>query len=117
VTIWLDNQLPPALAAWMRAALALDCTPVRELNLQRVSDHEIFMSAREARAIVMTKDGDFVELLERHGPPPQVILVTCGNTSNTQLRRLVSVAWPVLRPMLERGEALVELGDQLDQPA
>jgi hypothetical protein len=26
----------------------------------------------------MTKDADFVELLEQHGPPPQVVLVTCG---------------------------------------
>ena len=87
---------------------------VRELNLQCASDQDIFMRAREARAIVMTKGGDFVELLERHGTPPQVILVRCGNTSNVRLRHLVSVAWPVLLPMLERGEALVELGDQLD---
>ena len=63
----------------------------------------------------MTKDADFVELLEKHGVPPRVVLVTCGNTSNARLRRLVRVAWPAVLTMLERGEALVELGDQFDR--
>ncbi len=63
----------------------------------------------------MTKDVDFVELLEQHGPPPQVVLVTCGNTSNARLRRLVQAAWPTMVAMLDRGEVLVELGDQFEQ--
>jgi predicted nuclease of predicted toxin-antitoxin system len=62
---------------------------VRDLNLQRATDPEIFAAARGANVIVLTKDADFVELLEKHGPPPQVVLVTCGNTSNA---RLLSVA-------------------------
>ena len=83
---------------------------------QRASDPEIFLAARDAGAVVMTKDADFVELLDRYGAP-QVVLVTRGNTSNARLRRLVEVAWPILLPMLERGEPLVELGDQFDQPS
>lgn len=60
----------------------------------------------------MTKDADFAGLLDQHGPPPRVILVTCGNTSNAHLRRLIELAWPAILPMLERGEALIELGDR-----
>jgi predicted nuclease of predicted toxin-antitoxin system len=112
VTIWLDNQLPPALANWVRATLAVACVPVRDLKLQRSTDHEIFQAARQAQVVVMTKDGDFVNLLERHGAPPQVIIVTCGNTSNVRLRQLIEAAWPALLTMLERGEALVDLGDK-----
>jgi len=115
VTLWLDNQLPPALAAWMRTALAVDCVPVRDLNLHRATDLEIFMAARDAKVVVMTKDGDFVGLVDRHGAPPQVILVTCGNTSNARLRHLLGRAWPTILPMIERGEKLVELGDQPSQ--
>jgi len=63
----------------------------------------------------MTKD-DFVHLLDQHGAPPQVILVTCGNTSNARLRRLIGTAWPAMLPMLERGEALVELGTDPNIP-
>jgi predicted nuclease of predicted toxin-antitoxin system len=115
VTVSLDNQLPPALAEWMRETCGVECLPVRDLRLQRASDREIFMAARQASAIVMTKDADFIDLLEQHGPPPQIVLVSCGNTSNDRLRRLVSVAWAALLPMLVRGEALVELGDQFEQ--
>ncbi len=106
MTLWLDNQLPPALAAWMRATLSVECVPVRDLNLHRASDLEIFKAARDAEVIVMTKDVDFVELLDQHGGPPQVILVTCGNTSNARLRHLVETAWPTILPMLARGEIL-----------
>ena len=112
MTLWLDNQLPPALAAWMRTTLSVDCVPVRDLNLHRASDPEIFRAARDAQVVVMTKDADFVGLLDQHGAPPQVILVTCGNTSNMRLRRLIETAWPTILSMLERGEVLVELGDQ-----
>jgi predicted nuclease of predicted toxin-antitoxin system len=115
VTLWLDNQLPPALAAWIAATIAIECLPVRDLNLQRASDPEIFAAARHANVVIMTKDADFVELLEQQGPPPQVVLVTCGNTSNARLRRLVQTAWPTILAMLERGEAFVELGDQFDR--
>ena len=115
MTLWIDNQLPPALAVWICATFSIDCLSVRDLNLQRATDPEIFGAARGANVVVMTKDTDFVELLEKHGPPPQVVLVTCGNTSNARLRRLVQMAWPTVVTMLERGEALVELGDQFDR--
>ena len=104
-----------ALAAWLCARLSIECVPVRDLQLQRASDPDIFYVARAAQVVVMTKDADFVELLDQHGAPPQVILVTCGNTSNIRLRRLVETAWPTILPMLERGEVLVELGDQPSQ--
>ena len=40
---------------------------------------------RQGNVIVLTKDSDFVQLLERRGPPPQVVWLTCGNTSNLAL--------------------------------
>jgi predicted nuclease of predicted toxin-antitoxin system len=54
VTLWLDNQLPPALVPWMRTALSVDCIAVRDLKLQRAADLEIFHAARDARVVVMT---------------------------------------------------------------
>ncbi len=96
----------------MRSTHAVECVPVRDLKLGRASDREIFTAAREARVVVMTKDVDFVDLLDQHGAPPQVIVVTCGNTSNARLRGLIMAAWPTILPMLERGEALVELSDR-----
>jgi predicted nuclease of predicted toxin-antitoxin system len=89
VTIWLDNQLPPALTTWVRTALGVECTSVRDLALQRAADLEIFHAARNAGALVMTKDADFAALVHQFGAPPQIVLVTCGNTSNAHLRQVV----------------------------
>ncbi len=38
----------------------------------------------------MTKDSDFVLLLDRLGAPPQVIWITCGNTSNARLKEILA---------------------------
>ena len=59
----------------------------------------------------MTKDVDFVRLLEDLGPPPQIIWITCGNTSNAHLRQLLRTALPRALEMLSEGESLVELSD------
>lgn len=59
----------------------------------------------------MTKDADFVRLLADLGPPPQIIWITCGNTSNAHLKRLLKSALPRVMEMLSSGEALVEISD------
>jgi predicted nuclease of predicted toxin-antitoxin system len=83
---------------------------VRDLGLRDAEDALIFARAREAHAVVITKDRDFLDLLERHGPPPQVIWLTCGNTSNAYLRELLLGLWPRITELLEAGEPLVEVG-------
>jgi predicted nuclease of predicted toxin-antitoxin system len=96
----------------VRTALGVECTSVRDLALQRAADLEIFHAARNAGALVMTKDADFAALVHQFGAPPQIVLVTCGNTSNTHLRQVLGTAWPTVALMLERGEPLVEIGDR-----
>ena len=59
----------------------------------------------------MTKDSDFVEMLQRLGPPPKVLWVICGNTSNARLREILSSQLPAAVARLEGGENLVEIGD------
>ena len=57
----------------------------------------------------MTKDNDFLVLLERHGPPPQVVWLTCGNTSNARLRQILQTAFPQALELLKQGEPLIEI--------
>jgi predicted nuclease of predicted toxin-antitoxin system len=111
VTLWLDAHLSPALAAWLTAHCDVVCTSVRDLGLRDAGDRQTFMAARDAGVVVVTKDADFVRLLEQLGPPPQVLWLTCGNTSNVRLRHLIADNWSEIRSLLDKGEALVELGD------
>lgn len=99
------------MAIWLRMRFDLDALAVREVGLRDAEDVEIFTAARAAGVTVMTKDSDFVELLQRHGPPPQIIWLRSGNTSNARLKQLLSQALPAVLPMLESGEPLVEIGD------
>lgn len=82
---------------------------MRDLGLREAEDPAIFARARAAGAVVITKDRDFVDLLERLGPPPQDVWLTCGNTSHAYLRQLLGGAWPRVAALLAAGEPLVEV--------
>ncbi len=108
--LWLDAQLPPALAGWINLqGLALEATPIRDLGLRDALDPEIFQAAREAQALMMTKDRDFIQLLERSGPPPQVIWLRTGNSSNQALQRTLSTTLGPALELLRAGEPWVEI--------
>jgi len=81
------------------------------LQLRNAKDLPIFQAARDAGAVVMTTDSDFVEMLQRLGPPPKVLWVTCGNTSNARLREILSHDLLPAIARLNGGENLVEIGD------
>jgi len=82
---------------------------VRAMGLRDAKDTEIFQAARAANAIVLTKDSDFADLLDQLGPPPSVIWLTCGNTSNAVLRDTLRRALPRALSLLKKGETLVEI--------
>ena len=110
--IWIDAQLSPTIARWFRDEFAVEAVHVRDLGLLHAKDREIFLAARAAGAIIMSKDSDFVRLLEMLGAPPPVLWVTCGNTSNVRLQQVLLVAWPHAHALLSAGEALVEISDR-----
>lgn len=111
--LWLDAQLPPPVAAWVKATFGIEACAVRDLGLRDAKDSEIFQAARVAEVVVMTKDSDFVEMLQRLGPPPKVLWLTCGNTSNARLREILSRRLPTAVVRLDSEENSIEVGDDL----
>jgi predicted nuclease of predicted toxin-antitoxin system len=109
MVVWIDAQLAPTLAGWLRDTFGVAAVAARDLQLRDAEDAVIFHAARSAGAVVLTKDADFVTLVSRLGPPPQVVWLTCGNTSNRALRELLASAWPRVVALLEAGEPLVEI--------
>ncbi len=77
--------------------------------MRDAEDPEIFEAAKAQGVIFMTKDSDFVDLVERLGSPPQIIWLTCGNTSNVRLREILSATLLEALELLLAGEALVEI--------
>ena len=109
MVVWTDAHLSPALAPWLRAAFGVEAAPLRDLGLRDAEDAAIYAAARAAGAVLLTKDSDFVDLLTRHGPPPQILWLTCGNTTNAALRAVLITAWPRVAELLAAGEPLVEI--------
>ena len=110
MTIWLDNHLSPALARWIAAEFGEPCIQVRDVGLARALDREIFASARNAARALVTKDRDFAELVVRLGPPPGIILLSCGNTSTAHIRNVLRDQLAEALRLVGAGEPLVEIG-------
>lgn len=108
--LWLDEHLSPQLARWITAAFGIEAVHVRDLGLARARDRDVFEAARKADAVILTKDADFIGLLERLGPPPRVIWLTCGNLPNANMRLLFQAKLRTTIDVLESGEVIVEIG-------
>jgi len=62
------------------------CGSRGEITLRDATDQEMFRQVGCAGALVITKDRDFIRLLDEQGPPPQVIGLPVGNGSNAALQ-------------------------------
>lgn len=111
--IWLDAQLPPTLAQWIRENFNLEAFALRDLGLRDAKDFEIFTAARAENVIIMTKDSDFVDLVCRLGSPPKILWLTCGNVTNRNLRKLLTATLLNALTELDRGEIIVEINNKL----
>ncbi|MBX3119017.1 MAG: DUF5615 family PIN-like protein [Fimbriimonadaceae bacterium] len=112
MTLWLDAHLSPALAPWIDANFECKCVAIRDLALRDASDIEIYNQAKiaENTVVVVSKDSDFVDLVIRLGSPPQLLWITCGNTSNEALKVIFKATLHQAIELLKQGESLVEIG-------
>ncbi|MEQ1663459.1 MAG: DUF5615 family PIN-like protein [Thiobacillus sp.] len=106
---WVDAQLPPQLASWLSAEFGVETSSLRDLGLRDATDQEIFQQAKQPGTVLISKDSDFVEMVSRFGPPPQLLWVTCGNVSNLRLHAVFSSAGEMAFGLLAEGQAIVEI--------
>lgn len=111
--IWLDAHLSRHLAPWITNEFGIEARSAWHLGFTTAEDQDLFEAARktDAPVVILTKDDDLVKLVQRLGPPPQIIWVRCGNTSNQHLRALLGKALPNVLELVKAGEALIELHD------
>lgn len=91
----------------------VECLHVRDLGLRNAEDPEIFERARDTGSVVMTKDEDFVRLVEQNGPPPRVIWVTSGNMPNARFKSLLLKTLRDAISLIGSGETVVEIHQRL----
>jgi len=72
VKLWLDAQISPFIVQWLSSTCNVEAIALKDLGLRDALDRDIFAAARDAKAVVLTKDRDLVDLVMQHGPPPQI---------------------------------------------
>ena len=91
MTLYVDANLPPSIAPWLKENFSINSFSFDHMGWRFSEDHEIFRLLQKiSDSIVLTKDEDFVSLLEAYQAPPKIIWITVGNTSNQNLRSIFS---------------------------
>jgi predicted nuclease of predicted toxin-antitoxin system len=105
--VWLDAQLPFALARWMNDVAGVQVQRVRAMQPRPAKDLDIFLAARKPDNVIISKDHDFAALLARYGSPPQVVQLKCGNLTKRPLIAYFELYWPIAARALGAGDQLV----------
>ena len=84
MTILVDQNLPTRLARWL-VVRGYAATHVKDYGWEREADENIWESARQRSATIVTKDKDFAEMSLVDGPPPKVVLIRKPNCSTDDL--------------------------------
>ena len=106
---WIDAQLPPQLAPWLTETFDVPALSASFLGLRDATDDQIFGAAREAGAVIVSKDSDFLDRVRRLGSPPKLLWVTCGNTSTRHLKAVLLKVFPEAHALLSGREDVVEV--------
>jgi len=104
----IDTQLPSALARYL-IAQGHQAEHVLELEMAQAKDKVIWNYAKANRAIIVSKDEDFIAMHLRFGEGPQVVWVRCGNLRRAALLALFASALPSVLTALAVGEPIVEI--------
>jgi predicted nuclease of predicted toxin-antitoxin system len=107
--LWLDVQLPPTLARWLREHFEFEVVALGHTRFRTATDTTILRAAIAAGAIILTKDQDFAWLSKARQEAAPVIWLRCGNVSNVRLRGILSATLHEAVIQIANGEVLVEV--------
>lgn len=103
----IDEQLSRKLLRWF-ADKAQHAEHVADVLGQAASDHAIAAYARRNGAVIVSKDFDFVDMLEGV-EGPRLLWVRTGNLRTGALIERLEAGWPHIEAELTKGRPVVEL--------
>jgi predicted nuclease of predicted toxin-antitoxin system len=93
--IWLDAQLSPIIAKWMKDKTGWNIKSAFTLNLYELNDYQIYEKAKAAGNIILvSKDSDLIDIILQKGAPPKLINIKVDNCDNR-------ILWNLFEPKIE----------------
>jgi predicted nuclease of predicted toxin-antitoxin system len=87
-----------------------ECCHVDLIGLKiPAQDIDIWNYALNNGYIIITKDNDFVDLLEIRGFPPKIVLLKTGNNSSKALAKLLITIKPMIEDLENNNYGLLEI--------
>ena len=87
-----------------------ECAHVDLIGLNvPAEDIDIWNYAENNGYIIITKDNDFVDLLELNGFPPKVVLLRTGNNRSQSLLELLIKIKPMIEDLEKNNYGLLEI--------
>jgi predicted nuclease of predicted toxin-antitoxin system len=87
-----------------------DCAHVDKIGITvPAQDVDIWAYAKDHEYIIVTKDNDFVDLLEVKGYPPKIVLLKTGNNSSKAILELLIAAKESIQDLSEKNYGLLEI--------
>jgi predicted nuclease of predicted toxin-antitoxin system len=105
----IDSQLPPGLARKLKRA-GHEAVHVFEIGLASATDRQVRQAAIARKAILITKDEDFITMANLGKSSCPVLWIRFGNTTNKALWASLEPGLPEIIAGFEQGELLIELG-------
>jgi predicted nuclease of predicted toxin-antitoxin system len=108
VKFLIDNQLPDALAKYLRQR-GHDCQHVLEVGLNDAFDTDICQFADAEERIIVSKDEDFVFFAKRPNSRVRLIWVRLGNCRTSALLAAFERSLQDIESCLNSGDRIVEI--------
>jgi predicted nuclease of predicted toxin-antitoxin system len=108
VKFLIDNQLPAALAKYLRDR-GFDCAHVLDVGLGQSSDSDICAYAASEQAVIVSKDQDFFYLASQPKLDIKLIWVRLGNCRTSALLQAFDRLWPEIEASLNAGDRVIEI--------
>jgi predicted nuclease of predicted toxin-antitoxin system len=111
IELWLDMQLSPKLATWIENNFSIKTISSYSLFINNEQDEVIFLNAKKkGNVILISKDHDFLGILDRLKPPPKLIWLTMGNCPNKTMQKILEQALiPAIKELLKTSTTFIEI--------
>lgn len=104
----LDEQLPPKLAELL-VEQGHEAEHINRIGLGGSSDADVWQYCINVKAVLLTKDADFLHFARSDETETSVVWIRIGNVTTTVIWDIFKIALPEILGAIDGGERIIEI--------